>query len=625
MLWMSRNERITENLVRRKLEQVGMTSADGFIIEEQKSSNPLIEKLLKNASKSGNGAGKPEFLISHKDDHDFLLIIECKASSKYHISPTRDQYKDYAVDGALLYASYLAREFNVLAVGVSGQSLEEVKIDTYLHPRGAASPFPLHDTAEAPVPVKDIVTWEQYIRYSKYDENLAKARKSDLSRFSRDLHDYMRDYAKITEAQKPLLVSGVLIALMEGGFQVAYKRYEGAELSRKTFQAIKDIIGRAKLGVNQEEKKTAIINAFSFIEHHPELQKVDKKRVESPLARIVRDIDREVRPFTHDHYDYDVIGNFYGEFIRYTGGDSQGLGIVLTPKHITDLFADLAKLDKNSIVLDTCAGTGGFLISAMKKIIDGVSETERKSILEHSLIGVEQEPQMFALAVSNMILRGDGKTNLYQGSCFDEDILSQIRGKATAGFMNPPYSQKGDDLHEWNFIINLLNALQKNATAVVIVPMSLAIAPHPLREQVLKEHRLEAVMSMPDDLFYPVGVVACIMLFTAHIPHESDKRHESWFGYWKNDGFKKDRLEGRIAGPDWLSIREKWLDTFTRRETIPGFSVKRRVGVNDEWCAEAYLETDYSSLSESDFELEVKKFAVFKALELTHDTANTSE
>src|SRR3990167_1628501 len=202
----------------------------------------------------------------------------------------------------------------------------------------------------------------------------------------------------------------------------------------------------------------------------------------------------------------------------------------------------------------------------MKKMTEGVSEEERKKILAKSLIGIEQEPSMFALAVSNMILWGDGKTNLYQGSCFDEEIFKQIKNQASVGFINPPYSQKGEDLHEWNFVITLLEALQKNATGIVIVPMSLAIAQHPLREQLLKEHRLEAVMSLPDDLFYPIGVVACIMVFTAHVPHDSDKHHESWFGYWKDDGFRKDKVEGRIATNRWQLIHEEWLETFRRKE-----------------------------------------------------------
>lgn len=181
-------------------------------------------------------------------------------------------------------------------------------------------------------------------------------------------------------------------------------------------------------------------------------------------------------------------------------------------------------------------------------------------------------------------------------------------------FINPPYSQKGENLHEWNFVITLLDALQKNATGIVIVPMSLAIAKHQLREQLLREHRLEAVMSMPNDLFYPVGVVACIMVFTAHVPHNSDPHHESWFGYWKDDGFRKDKMEGRIPTNRWPEIKEKWLCAFTNRKEISGFSVRKKVTINDEWCAEAYLETDYSDIAEKEFEKELKKYWMFKIL-----------
>lgn len=609
---MSKNERKTEDVVSEKFLLLGITTERGFIIEKQNSDNPLITKLLRTASKSGTGVGKPEFIITKIDDKDFLIVIECKAETKYHESDSKKFYKDYAVDGALLYASYLAKEFNVIAIGVSGQNRGALKISTYFQPQGAPSATELRD--ENNQPIKDIISWERYIERAKFDPALAKTRHTDLMKFSRELHNYMRDYAKVTEAQKPLLVSGILLSLMDKGFEKAYTAYEGEDLARETFQAIENVINKAQLGDNQETKKRAIKNSFRFIEDHPELHKIDKIRNESPLSHIIRDLHIKVKPFTKDHYDFDIIGNFYGEFIRYTGGDGKGLGIVLTPKHITDLFADLAKLNKNSVVLDICCGTGGFLISAMKKMTAGVSADEKRHILENSLIGIEQEPQMFALAVSNMILRGDGKTNLYQGSCFDDAIFDKVKGKASAGFMNPPYSQKGDNLHEWNFIIRMLNGLQQNATGIIIVPMSLAIAPHPLREMILIEHRLEAVMSMPNDLFYPVGVVSCIMVFTAHVPHNSDKDHESWFGYWKEDGFRKDKRDGRIPTEKWPKIREKWLVDFINKKVKAGANIRKRVNENDEWCAEAYLETDYELLTEKDFEGELKKYFMYKLL-----------
>jgi type I restriction-modification system DNA methylase subunit len=613
---MSKNEKKTENLTRKFLSKVGIFDNQEYITEEQKSDNPLIQKLLKNASKGGNGMGKPEFIITAKNkDKDFLIVIECKAETKYHVSDTKNNYKDYAVDGALLYSSYLSKEYNIISIGISGEEEVNSKIATYFQPKGSNTYNLLQD--ENNKPVEQVLDWDRYIKLAKFDPKLAETRHKDLMKFSKDLHDYLRDYAKITEAQKPLIVSGVLVSLMDLGFKEAYKRYESQDLATACFDAIKKQINKFELGEQKNEKKNAVINAFSFIEHHPELQKFDNKRNESPLMHIIKELDIHVEPFTKDHYDFDIIGNFYGEFIRYTGGDGKGLGIVLTPKHITDLFADLANVDKNSIVLDICAGTSGFLISAMKKMVEKVDADEKKKILENNLIGIEQEPQMFALAVSNMILRGDGKTNLYQGSCFDDSIFNKVKGKANAGFINPPYSQKGENLHEWDFILHMLDGLQKNATGIAIVPMSLAIdTKHSLREKLLKEHRLEAVMSMPDDLFYPVGTVTCIMVFTAHTPHDTNEHHETWFGYWKDDGFRKDKVQGRIPKSNelWNSIKKEWLTMFHNRKEITGKSIRKKVNQTDEWCAEAYLETDYSDISELDFEKELKKYWIFKTL-----------
>ena len=131
---MTKNEKKTENLSRRLLKKAGIFENDNFIVEEQKSDNPIIQKLLKNASKSGAGLGKPEFIIRKKDDDEFLMVIECKADTKYHESKNKDQYKDYAVDGALLYGSYLSKVFNVIAIGISGENEDVSKISTYLHP-----------------------------------------------------------------------------------------------------------------------------------------------------------------------------------------------------------------------------------------------------------------------------------------------------------------------------------------------------------------------------------------------------------------------------------------------------------------------------------------------------------
>jgi hypothetical protein len=142
--------------------------------------------------------------------------------------------------------------------------------------------------------------------------------------------------------------------------------------------------------------------------------------------------------------------------------------------------------------------------------------------------------------------------------------------------------------------------------------MSCAIAPHRARAELLKEHTLEAVMSMPDELFYPVGVITCVMVFTAHIPHEdSDKK--TWFGYWKNDGYSKTKHRGRIdLDRRWPTIRDRWVEMFRNREVHAGESVLQRVGVKDEWCAEAYMDTDYSKIRASMFADSLKAYSAWK-------------
>ncbi len=583
-IYMPKNEKKTENISRKLLTENGYYDNSNLVVEEQKYDNPRIIKLLKNANKGGTKDGRPEFIITSQNHPDFLIAIECKPDPKFHESLERNKAKDYGVDGVLHYASYLSKEFNVIAVSISGENEQELKIDTFVYPK-SSNGYSILESLEGKS-VQEILPFDQFYKLAIRDKTLEKIRFSELIKYSKELHNFLRDYAKLSEYEKPLLVSGILLALQDDAFISSWEKFDQEKtLPKQTFEAIARIIEDTQLGDESSHKKTALVQAYKFIEYHPVLTKIIKNQTESPLYKIIKDLTSKVKPFIQDHTNYDVIGQFYGEFLRYTGGDKQGLGIVLTPKHITELFAKLAKLTPKDTILDTCTGTAGFLISAMDEMLKEAKESEKERIYKEALIGVELQPNMFALAVSNIILRGDGKTNLFQGDSFDPSLIEKIRAKRpTKGFINPPYSQKGENLHEWDFIINMLDLLEKDGTGIVIVPMSMAISKHPLREILLKNHRLEAVMSMPDDLFYPVGVVTCVMVFTAHVPHESDKYHESWFGYWKNDEFIKDKREGRIpkSKETWVEKMEEWVRAYTNKREIAGFSVNRKVGIDDE-------------------------------------------
>lgn len=252
----------------------------------------------------------------------------------------------------------------------------------------------------------------------------------------------------------------------------------------------------------------------------------------------------------------------------------------------------------------------------MKEMVKtATTDEETDTIKAHGLYGVEQQPNMFALAASNMILRGDGKANLQQGSCFDVGFVDEAKKyRCNIGLLNPPFSQGDADLHELYFVKQMLDCLTPNGTGVAIVPISCAIAPHLAKAELLKSHTLEAVMSMPLDLFSPVGTVTCALVFTAGVSHETSNR-KTWFGYWRDDGYVKTKHLGRIdQNKKWPAICDHWVSSFRNREVHVGESITHQVTANDEWCAEAYMETDYSTLSRAEFESEVKKYLVFHVL-----------
>lgn len=153
------NEKKTEALVKKMLINKGYTEENGFLLEEQMSDNPKIKKLLVNASKSGDGQGKPEFIISNGES-ETIIVVECKAHITSHKTEKLNNPKDYACDGAVHYASYLSKEYDVIAIGVSGETKKELIIDTYSWLKG--------DALYKDMQLNEIRTIDEYINILGY-------------------------------------------------------------------------------------------------------------------------------------------------------------------------------------------------------------------------------------------------------------------------------------------------------------------------------------------------------------------------------------------------------------------------------------------------------------------------
>ena len=131
------------------------------------------------------------------------------------------------------------------------------------------------------------------------------------------------------------------------------------------------------------------------------------------------------------------------------------------------------------------------------------------------------------------------------------------------------------------------------------------------KRMMLENHTLEAVFSLPNDVFHPgTSVNVCVMLFKLGVPHDRDKN--TFFGYYKEDGFVKKKNKGRVEKINWEKTKKRWLDAFLNKKEIPGFSVVKKISFKDEWLAEAYMETDYSVLTEDDFVKSIRDFISFK-------------
>ena len=606
------NEKKTEQIVSRHLDSDPYKKQVN--VEMQKSDIPKIGKLLKYASKKGDGRGNPEFIITFKECPKFLIVIECKGDVTKHRSKNLDKYADFAVDGALLYSSFLSKEFDVLAIAISGQTERELRVSHFLQLQSESTATEIDFGNK-------LLTYEDYLK--NYLESPQKYKQDyyALIAYCRTLNNKLQSH-NILASQRGLLLSSIIISLDNKAFS---KSYNDIEEPQDLADRLVDTVVLELKKTLPQKKVENLNNQFAFIRSDATLSsKRNSLTGQNILAELIDDVAENVKGYLETLKYFDVLGQLYVEFLSYANADS-GLGIVLTPPHITQLFSDLAFVNKDSIVYDNCTGTAGFLISAMRAMVADAKGDDKKirHIKEHQLIGVEYQSHIYALAATNMYIHKDGKLNIIHGDCFDPNIMAAVKEYSpTVGFLNPPYpNDKVNGINEFEFILNNLDCLEQGGICVAIIPMERVMSAKKntleLKRRLLEQHTLEAVMSMPDDLFYNTdnGVVTAILVFKAHKPHPSNK--ETYFGYWKDDGFEKRKHKGRVDVYDkWETIKEKWIDSYVNRRSIAGLSVTRRVGPGDEWCAEAYMETDYSALSEGDFIKTIKEYVLFSELYL---------
>jgi len=593
-----------------------------------------IDEALKTASKSKTGnAGYPEYCGVVKD---FILVIEDKASLEKHIlrdsndliSQEIKSIRDYAINGALFYALHLAEKTSyhkVLAFGVSGNAKRHRITPLFVNERGDYMELADVETFTSFSPNNIDEYYLHEILGEKTDEEKTT---EEILKDAAELHEYLRDYASLGDKEKPLIVSGILLALRE----IEHKTFSIEQLSGdkvktdgdKIFEAIGNNLKRAQ--VSPETKRDKLLAQFALIRTKEELNQQNETLGKTPLRYYTEYIYKTIfQSIRYSRSAEDYLGRFYGEFMSYSGGDGQTLGIVLTPKHICELFCLLLDLKPSDVVLDPTCGTAGFLIAAMHHMLSQTEDAQQqRRIRRDQLYGIELEDYMFTIATTNMILRGDGKSNL-QCTNFLRQKPSELQLKGcTVGMMNPPYSQgkktKNSDLYEISFTEHLLNSLVEGGRAAVIVPQSTMTGKTTeeknIKANILKHHTLEGVITLNKNTFYGVGTNPCIAIFTAGIPHSNS--HKCKFINFEDDGFEVSKHIGLVETTSAKDKKQHLLDVWQGRiETETKFCVETTIEADDEWLHAFYYFNDEIP-TEKDFENTMADYLTFEFNMITH-------
>lgn len=610
-----------------------LLTAEGIHLDPQGSQITEIDEALKTASKSGKGnAGRPEYcgVVG-----DFLIVIEDKAELSDHICRDANGLIDlspkavqkYAVNGAYHYARHLAAHTSwhrVFAIGVSGDEKHHRITPLFVNERGDKTELPDVETFISFSP-KNIS--EYYHRDVLKEETDTEKQTAEILKDARQLHEDLRTYGSIKDQDKPLIVSGIMLALRE----IEHKNFSIDDLNgdsnktdgEKIYAAIESHVKRAN--VTPDTKRDKILSQFAVIKDTAKINEIEPWLKKTPLRHYTEFLYNHIFKSVRFHASAeDYIGLFYGEFMSYSGGDGQSLGIVLTPNHITTLFCDLLDLMPTDRVLDPCCGTGGFLIAAMHHMLQQTTdETQRRSIRRDQLFGLELQPYMFTIATTNMILRGDGKSNLNPWDFLKQNPSELQLKQCTVGMMNPPYSQgtKADpSQYEINFTEHLLNSMVEGGRVAVIVPQSSFTGKtkeeQAIKASILKKHTIEGVITLNKETFYRVGTNPCIAVFTAHRPH--DPAHVCKFINFEDDGYEVSKHIGLVETPSAKDKRQHLLDVWRGKVKAPSrFCVETTVEADDEWLHAFYYFNDEIP-TEADFERTMADYLTFEFNMLTH-------
>ena len=559
--------------------------------------------------------------MSMRTRNYLFILVENKDQVKSHISKDEDKAMDFAVDGIKHYLSFFTTEklskneesirvyFNdwkIIGIALSGDINTEYsyRLDTFV----------VENNAVIDINKKEILDEQDYLAFFE-NVDLEKI-ATDVSKTSMEINRLLRS---LDSQKRPILLSALMICLYPNeditDFKNSYGTWNTQTIIRNIPTTVGDIL--EKEGIDKS-KIDVLINELSFIKTDNDLISTDI------LKEVLKKLQDRVIPLFQKKTSYDIIGKFYEEFLRYAGIANVKKGIILTPSHITTLFTELIDIKTNDVILDPACGTGAFLIAGMNKLIDEIEKSDlvdRKSKIQNikanQLIGFDKSSTMYSLAISNMLFRGDGKSQIFNEDFFSnkaDTTLSEITNKPTIGFVNPPYGGKDNAKNPAKKEIQFLEKMLDNCSryGVIIAPLSTYFKDEVDKERILSKHTLKYVINMPNELFQPnASTHTAIAVFQTFKPHKNSK---VVFYDLKDDGLILSKNKGRTDVLNkWNAIKKGTLEKIknpVQNEDLINLVYKEITG-KEEWIIQAHAKTNYDNLTEKTFEKSIKEYIIF--------------
>ncbi len=553
---------------------------------EQEQLNTEIDKALdayfsKNGGVGGNRPDAKLLLRSNITQKDYPILIEYKGykdklakldadgnvenrSSKNE--PIFKNINGYAVNGAMHYANALLHHTSytdIIAIGMTGYKESHTgklcyEIGVYYVSKanlgigqkiGEFSDF----SFLAPEYFEDFITQVNNLSLSQNELERIKAKReseidSSLTKLNNDIY---QNESGLGENDRVYLVAASIMATL--GVQGKVSPLEKEDLKSKTEEGERDgdiLIRKINAFLSAknlpQEKKNLIIRTLSNTILTENINKVVDG--ESQLKRVFIKIVDDLGIYYKIGLTTDFTGKLFNEMYSWLGFSQDKLNdVVLTPSYVATLLAKLARVNKDSYVWDFATGSAGLLVAAMnemlidaKNSITSPDELHQKEahIKAHQLLGVEILSSVYMLAILNMILMGDGSSNV-----LNKNSLSDFEGKgfedkafpADAFILNPPYSKEGNGMI---FVEKALNMMNKGYAAVIIQDSAGTGKAKEINQRILQKHSLIASIKMPADIFIgKSSVQTAIYVFKVGEKHEEKQLVK--FINFTNDGYKR--------------------------------------------------------------------------------------